>query len=154
MKFWKVNWFAIPLRKSTCTFVLLGAMWGILSEKQTWRIRLIYGGYMYLYMYLWFWQVSQTAIKHKVCVGNWSYLSKSERVLLGLSFDYCSDCMFRCQLKGIFFKNKKYSRRKKNLLFSNRKKVQLPQKMQLNWQDLFRKGRMHFRLARYSLKMH
>lgn len=26
-----------------------------------------------------------------VCVGNWSYLSKSERVLLGLSFDYCSD---------------------------------------------------------------
>lgn len=27
----------------------------------------------------------------KVRVGNWSYLSRSERVLLGLSFDYCSD---------------------------------------------------------------
>lgn len=47
-KFWIVYWFAIHLRKSTCTFVLLSAMQGILSEKHTWRIRLIYGGYIYL----------------------------------------------------------------------------------------------------------
>lgn len=33
--------------------------------------------------------------------------------------------MFRCQLKGIFFKNKKYSRRKKKLVVLEQKKVQL-----------------------------